>query len=150
MVTKTATTTQCYAEYKLSRLNAAQSKGVAGRDTTKPFIEGLKPRDSRKDVVVKFRFFDKTEIEIDGETLRGEAKNYSGWYYPNARVMTYENFKNGEDNKSGKWSVSGADWKDIDRSKELMVAVVDSNKTAYYLGKNDSVLKSVVEVPMRT
>ena len=33
------------------------------------------------DDCIGFRFFDKTETVVDGETLTGKKKNVSGWYY---------------------------------------------------------------------
>lgn len=39
-----------------------------------------------------FRFFDKTVTVVDGETLTGEKKNISGWYYWGEK-MTLEQVK---------------------------------------------------------
>ena len=33
------------------------------------------------DDCIGFRFFDKTETVVDGEVLKGEKRNVSGWYY---------------------------------------------------------------------
>lgn len=45
----------------------------------------IEERDVSKVTVIDgcsgFRFFDITEIEFEGEILRGERKNISGWYY---------------------------------------------------------------------
>lgn len=47
-------------------------KEVGERD---PVMIALPPR------TFGFRFFDREEITVSGETLRGEQKNFSGWYY---------------------------------------------------------------------
>lgn len=39
-----------------------------------------------------FRFFDRTVTVIDGETLTGDRKNVSGWYYQGEK-MTLEQVK---------------------------------------------------------
>lgn len=39
-----------------------------------------------------FRFFDRTVTVIDGETLKGDRKNVSGWYYQGEK-MTLEQVK---------------------------------------------------------
>lgn len=41
---------------------------------------------------VAFRFFDRNVIVIDGETLQGERKNQTGWYYYGQK-MTLEQVK---------------------------------------------------------
>jgi len=37
-----------------------------------------------------FRFFDKTEVEIDGETLIGEPKNHSGICFVEGKIETID------------------------------------------------------------
>ena len=34
---------------------------------------------------IAFRFFDKIIVKIEEETLKGEANNFSGWYYLNGK-----------------------------------------------------------------
>ena len=41
----------------------------------------------------RFRFFDQTSTVADGEELEGKPKNYSGSYYPDAKVWTTEELK---------------------------------------------------------
>lgn len=40
-----------------------------------------------------FRFFEKTEMQANGETLIGQPKNYSGWHYENGEVLTVNEVK---------------------------------------------------------
>lgn len=35
-----------------------------------------------------FRFYDKTEVQLDGEDLRGDRRNISGMFYPEGEVIT--------------------------------------------------------------
>lgn len=48
-------------------------------------VKEIPERDAKKvelsDTCFGFRFFDRTVINIDGETFTGERKNVSGWYY---------------------------------------------------------------------
>ena len=46
-------------------------------------VASRNPNDIRlKDREFAFQYFDRTETEVNGEILRGEAKNYSPMYYP--------------------------------------------------------------------
>jgi len=42
---------------------------------------------------VAFRFYDVEEVTIDGETLTGKNKDYSGWFYVVGRAMTLEDVR---------------------------------------------------------
>ena len=45
-------------------------------------------RDIPKDIpepCIAFRFFDKTIVKIEEETLKGKANNFSGWHYLNSK-----------------------------------------------------------------
>lgn len=37
-----------------------------------------------------FRFFDQTEVEFEGETLKGEPKNYSGTYFIDGTICSVD------------------------------------------------------------
>ena len=37
-----------------------------------------------------FRFFDKTAAVIDGETLTGDPRNHTGWYYKGEKLSLEE------------------------------------------------------------
>jgi len=59
-------------------------------------VEEIAERDTKKvemsDSCFGFRFFDRTVSVIDGETLTGDRKNVSGWYYQGEK-MTLEQVK---------------------------------------------------------
>jgi hypothetical protein len=145
-VTKNATLTQNYVEYQRSdRIGSlTYSKAVKKRATDDALRDIKTDMGSRPADIIRFRFFDKTEIDVKGETLRGDAKNYSGWYYPNAKLMKHNEFHEyAAALGGGVWGL--LEGSQLDRSKELMVAVVHLNRVAYYLGIGDSVLESSVE-----
>jgi hypothetical protein len=56
----------------------------------------IEHRDAKKVELPKgavgFRFFDKEQTELDGETLEGKPKNYTGWRYK-GRELTLEDVK---------------------------------------------------------
>ena len=56
---------------------------IAERDVSKVNIE---------DDCFGFRFFDRTEMVVDGEILTGDRKNISGWYYIGEKI-TLEQIK---------------------------------------------------------
>lgn len=59
-------------------------------------VEEIAERDPNKvelsDGCFGFRFFDRTEVVVDGETLTGSRKNVSGWYYKGEK-MTLDQVK---------------------------------------------------------
>jgi len=72
---------QTYVEFMYPGIMVSESssKPVDNRDT-----ENIEPSKG----VYAFRFYDRLEAEIDGETVMGEKKNYSGFYYLNGKVVT--------------------------------------------------------------
>lgn len=60
-------------------------------------VEEIDERDAKKvkvpDNCYAFRFFDMTVTVVDGEILRGDRKNESGYYYYQAEKMTLEQVK---------------------------------------------------------
>lgn len=65
------------------------------------FAESSDVEISRRDPVVVelkkhhfgFRFFDREEVEQDGDTLRDKDKNLSGMFYPNGKTYTLAQVK---------------------------------------------------------
>ena len=59
--------------------------------------ESIDHRDSSKVKVPKnafaFRFFDREEVESNGEILKGDRKNYSSLYYVGGEIMTLAQVK---------------------------------------------------------
>lgn len=76
----------------------------------------------------RFRFFDRTEEVIDGETLTGKEKNVSGWYYFGQRMTLEE--------------VNGMNLPNlISHMKETGLSAVRTKFNQFFLlGENDIVL----------
>lgn len=57
-------------------------------------VEEVAERDVKKvevsDSCFGFRFFDRTVSVVDGETLTGDRKNVSGWFYQGERMTLNE------------------------------------------------------------
>lgn len=79
-----------YVEYLYPGLivNESSVKEIAERDEKKVEVT---------DNCFGFRFFDRTVTIIDGETLTGERKNVSGWYYKGEK-LTLDQLKKSFDN----------------------------------------------------
>ncbi|MCI8655787.1 MAG: hypothetical protein HFJ48_08055 [Clostridia bacterium] len=65
-------------------------------------VEEIAERDTKKvtfsDGCFGFRFFDKSVTVVDGETLTGERKNISNWYYQGEKMTLAEvKEKHGDD-----------------------------------------------------
>lgn len=84
-------------------------------------IEEVKDRTITKDIpkgAYCFRFFDREEIEVNGEVLRGKAKNHSKEYYPDAELYDVERVMREVTNPSILIrNMEGNGWKQVVKSR---------------------------------
>lgn len=82
----TMATAKHYVEYMHNVMgNTTTVKEIPERDVDKVEI----PKNC---LCFGFRFFDRTEVVVDGKVLTGEKENVSGWYYF-GELLTIEQLK---------------------------------------------------------
>jgi hypothetical protein len=80
---------------------------------------------------VGYRFFSREEVVLDGETLIGKAKNYSGWRYFGVEVPAEEVLAlKGDDLRILRENVRCNGWKRLVRLDIGAWRVLDDNDTA--------------------
>lgn len=57
-----------------------------------------------------FQFFSRAEMQIDGNVLVGEGKNYSGIYYVNGVVEELGDIPDTHENKNLLWNMKASGW----------------------------------------
>lgn len=77
--------TQTYIEFICYGIMVSESSSTKVSDRSMPTIV--------PSYCFGFRFFDRTESEMDGEILFGQPKNYSHWFYLKGEVLTKELIK---------------------------------------------------------